>query len=280
MSITPGTVWRSRAMSPLTLWPGSWPPSPGFEPCAILISISFALARYEALTPKRPDATCLIALFARSPFSRCLKRSGSSPPSPEFDFPPIRFIAIARHSCASGDSAPERHPGRGEPAADILDGLHLVHGHRARRERDEFRKVAQRERPVRQQLGDVSRVFLLFSGLYEGVEAFQHRRRDRMHLSIAPEPVDIPGRPSCGAPSLSDGTGCAYPCACRNSDSRAISANPIPPTCEDVPVKQRSMTAGPDADRLENLRPLVAGQSTEMPIFDMIFSSPSSIAFR
>src|SRR4029450_9401240 len=42
---TPGWVWRSRAISAETLWPGSWPPSPGLEPWAILICSSPALGR-------------------------------------------------------------------------------------------------------------------------------------------------------------------------------------------------------------------------------------------
>jgi hypothetical protein len=33
-----------------------------------LIWISFALTRYSLVTPKRPDATCLIAEFFQSPF--------------------------------------------------------------------------------------------------------------------------------------------------------------------------------------------------------------------
>jgi hypothetical protein len=44
-----------------TLWPGSWPPSPGLAPCATLIWIMSALTRYSVVTPKRPEATCLIA---------------------------------------------------------------------------------------------------------------------------------------------------------------------------------------------------------------------------
>src|SRR6516164_1813079 len=44
-----------------TLRPGSWPPSPGFAPCAILICRSSALTRYSVVTPNRPEATCLIA---------------------------------------------------------------------------------------------------------------------------------------------------------------------------------------------------------------------------
>ncbi len=62
---TPGVLWRRVAISTETLWPGSWPPSPGLEPWAILICNSDALIRYSGVTPKRPDATCLI-LLARS----------------------------------------------------------------------------------------------------------------------------------------------------------------------------------------------------------------------
>ena len=81
--------------------PGRCPPSPGFAPCAILIWISFALTRYALVTPNLPDATCLIAEhFSES------NLSGSSPPSPELDFPPSLFIAIAIHSCASFEIEP------------------------------------------------------------------------------------------------------------------------------------------------------------------------------
>ena len=68
----PGWAWRRRAMSSVTLWPGSWPPSPGLAPWAILISSSSAWARYSAVTPKRALATCLILLFSSegAPFDR------------------------------------------------------------------------------------------------------------------------------------------------------------------------------------------------------------------
>src|SRR5436309_3263901 len=52
-------------------------------------------------TPKRPDAICLIFERRSSP-----KRTGSSPPSPVFERPPMRFIATASVSCASRDSEP------------------------------------------------------------------------------------------------------------------------------------------------------------------------------
>ena len=53
------------------------------------------------MTPKRPEATCLIALRFESPLAIGRKRSASSPPSPVFDLPPSRFMAIASVSCAS-----------------------------------------------------------------------------------------------------------------------------------------------------------------------------------
>src|SRR6187399_647626 len=99
---TPGVEWRTLAMVASTLWPGSWPPSPGLAPCAILICITSELTRYSVVTPKRPEATCLIAERIESPFGIGLKRSLSSPPSPVFDLPPIRFMAIASVVCASG----------------------------------------------------------------------------------------------------------------------------------------------------------------------------------
>ncbi len=72
ISITPGVECRRRAISPDTFSPGNCPPSPGLAPCAILISISRQLLRYSAVTPNRPEAICLIAELALSPFSRGL----------------------------------------------------------------------------------------------------------------------------------------------------------------------------------------------------------------
>src|SRR5580693_877074 len=83
MSATPGCAWRRRAISSVTLWLGSWPPSPGFDPCAILISISSAWAKYSVVTPKRADATCftLLLRIAGDP-GKAGWWVGSSPRSP------------------------------------------------------------------------------------------------------------------------------------------------------------------------------------------------------
>ncbi len=58
------------------------------------------------VTPNRPEATCLIAERRRSPFASAIERARSSPPSPVFERPPSRFIAMPSVSCASGDSEP------------------------------------------------------------------------------------------------------------------------------------------------------------------------------
>src|SRR3990170_3761 len=103
---TPGVEYRVLAIHGYTLAPGSWPPSPGFAPWAILIWRSSALVRYSDVTPKRPEATCLTAERRRSPLASGRNRTGSSPPSPVLDLPPNRFMAMARVSWASAEIEP------------------------------------------------------------------------------------------------------------------------------------------------------------------------------
>mmetsp|Transcript_57260 Transcript_57260/g.105829 ORF Transcript_57260/g.105829 Transcript_57260/m.105829 type:complete len:311 (-) Transcript_57260:324-1256(-) len=120
MSPTPGVAFRVSAILPITLCPGNSPPSPGFAPCANLICSSSALARYSAVTPKRPEATCLILDRKESPAamshvvppasngpaSSWANLMGSSPPSPVLLLPPTRFIAIAIARWASSEIDP------------------------------------------------------------------------------------------------------------------------------------------------------------------------------
>src|SRR5262249_9109644 len=98
---TPGVECRTLAIQGQTLGPGSCPASPGLARCAILICSSSALTRYSLVTPKRPEATCLILLRLLSPLGRGLYRAESSPPSPVLLRPPRRFMAIASVSWAS-----------------------------------------------------------------------------------------------------------------------------------------------------------------------------------
>ena len=93
--------WRVLAMTSFTLNPGSCPPSPGLAPCAIFICISSAFTRYSAVTPKRPEATCLMALRMEVPSGSGWKREASSPPSPVLLRPWMVFMAIAIASWAS-----------------------------------------------------------------------------------------------------------------------------------------------------------------------------------
>ncbi len=64
--------------------------------------MSSAAVRYSDVTPNRPDAICLT--FERR--SGSYRRSGSSPPSPVFERPPRRFMAMARVSCVSAEIEP------------------------------------------------------------------------------------------------------------------------------------------------------------------------------
>jgi hypothetical protein len=59
------------------------------------------LTRYSVVTPKRPDATCLMAERLERPSTIGLKRWASSPPSPVLDLPPMEFMAMASVSWAS-----------------------------------------------------------------------------------------------------------------------------------------------------------------------------------
>ena len=69
--------------------------------------MSSELTRYSVVTPKRPDATCLILERIELPLGSGTKRSGSSPPSPVLERPPMRFMAMARLVCASREIEPK-----------------------------------------------------------------------------------------------------------------------------------------------------------------------------
>ena len=58
------------------------------------------------MTPKRAEATCLIAERRESPLASSCERRASSPPSPLLERPPRRLSAIASVSCASLEIEP------------------------------------------------------------------------------------------------------------------------------------------------------------------------------
>ena len=67
------------------------------------------------MTPNRPDATCLIALRRKSPFSSGVKRCGSSPPSPEFDLRADPVHRDRERLVRLGADRSERHRAGDEP---------------------------------------------------------------------------------------------------------------------------------------------------------------------
>ena len=129
--MTPGVEWRNLAIISVTLKPGSWPPSPGLAPWATLISISRHLLRYSAVTPKRPEATCLIAELALSPLGvglialRVLAalagiRLGADPVHGDVE----RAVRL-------GAERAQRHARRDEALADRGDRFDLLDRHRS-----------------------------------------------------------------------------------------------------------------------------------------------------
>src|SRR5580704_15331397 len=116
---TPGVEYLVFAIHGYTLCPGSWPPSPGFAPCAILICRSSALTRYSLVTPNRPEATCLTAERRRSPLASGLNLSGSSPPSPAVHRDRQGLVRL-------GGDRPVGHRPGGEPLHDRADRLHFI----------------------------------------------------------------------------------------------------------------------------------------------------------
>ena len=110
MSVTPLVLCLSLAIRLVTLKPGSWPPSPGFAPCAILISISLQLLRYSAVTPNLPLATCLTAELINLSWFEILYLFFGSPPSPVLLLAPAIAKPFASSKCAFSDIAPNDTP--------------------------------------------------------------------------------------------------------------------------------------------------------------------------
>ena len=183
-----------------TLWPGSWPPSPGLAPWAILICSSSALTRYSLVTPKRPEATCLIALCAAVAVGVGLNRAGSSPPSPVLLLPPSRFMAMASVSCASADDRAVRHRAGRKPLDDRLDRLDLLDRHRR------FLSNRNSNRPRRVQSRSFwsstrSRVLLedlVAAGLRGVLELVDGLGVEQVVFAVAPPLVLAPLRASAG----------------------------------------------------------------------------------
>ena len=120
-----------RAMFSSTLRPGNSPPSPGLAPWAILICSSSAFVRYQIVTPKRPDATCLIA-------ERLLNRRWAAAESLGI-FAPFARVALAADAI-HGDgqrfmgfrrNGAEAHRAGAKPLDDVLGRLDFFERNRA-----------------------------------------------------------------------------------------------------------------------------------------------------
>ncbi len=118
------------AMVASTLWPGNWPPSPGFAPCAILICIMSELTRYSVVTPKRPEGHLLdgrahgIAVRHRLEAIRFLAAfAGVGLAADPVHRNRQRGVRLAR------DRA-ERHRAGGEALDDVLGRLDFVERYR------------------------------------------------------------------------------------------------------------------------------------------------------
>src|SRR6218665_879596 len=160
---TPGTLWRSLPMWSETLAPGSWTPSPGLAPWAILIWIWSADERYSAVTPKRPEATCLMRLRSESPPCSGRATSALSAPIPPFpqspplltiplSSPPLAVFAIAadavqghgRRAMRLGGDRTQRRRAGGKALDDFPGRLDLIDGNRLGRIDPELEQAAQR----------------------------------------------------------------------------------------------------------------------------------------
>ncbi len=88
-----------------------------------------------------------------------------------------------------GDGA-EGHGGGGEAHTDVLDGLHFLDGNGAVRAGDELQQVLQGHGCVLKLRGDVLLVVLWRAGLDEGVEVFDDRAGDGVHLAFLARTVE------------------------------------------------------------------------------------------
>ena len=232
---TPGVECRSRAMRSSTLWPGSWPPSPGFAPWAILICSWSASTRYCAVTPKRADATCLIAERRRLPSGSGIERAASSPPSPVLERAPRLFIAIASVSCASGEIEPRLIAPVANRLTISLDGstsssgTGSASGVSSSRPRSVVRRAFCPSMAAAKASNDAwssSRTARCRRTIESGFQSWCSPRRRCWYSP--------PGSSSVTAPPARTG---GKPRSCRSETSSAMSGSSRPPTREMVPVK-------------------------------------------
>ena len=256
--------------------PGSWPPSPGLAPCATLISISRHLLRYSAVTPKRPEATCLIAEFGLSPLGRGAEA--------------VRVLAALAGVGLGADTVHR-------------DRQRLVRFGAERAQRDAWRDQAACGSRVIDSTSSIG----TGSGSV-GLKLQQVAQADRRRLilrkawryffQVAKDPVSqasagyvdqaarLPGVMLAGAaiavePADRQNVGHVLGCLnarllCSSSTLRGDArVRPMPEIREGMPGKIARHQRAAEADRLEVVAAAVGGDRTEMPIFDMTLRRPS-----
>ena len=93
-------------MYAVALRPGSWPPSPGFEPCGDLDLELVGAGEVLGGDAEPGRGDLLDPRIVAAPSGPGMYQAGSSPPSPVFAAPPARWMPIVSAWWASGLSAP------------------------------------------------------------------------------------------------------------------------------------------------------------------------------
>ena len=266
ISSTPGVEYRIFAMYSLILKPGNCPPSPGFDPWAILICNISELTKYSVVTPKRPLATCFMELRRSS-----WNRSGSSPPSPVFDFPPIWFMASANVSCDSLEMEPSDIAPVEKRLTISRAGSTSSNGIGSSSNPNSPRNVACRALSSSKCLVyslNVSKLSFLTARCNETMLSVFHWWYWPCARSWYSPPISSSSGPSSTPPNARQW---------RSKTSRPSSSSPTPPMREAVPVKYRSMTplSRPTAS---NIWAPEYENNVEIPILEMTLSKPLFMA--
>ncbi len=219
-------------------------------------------------TPKRPEATCLIFERRSSP-----KRTGSSPPSPVFDRPPIRFIATASVSCASRESEPsdiapvEKRLTISDAGSTSSSGTPPSSANRKR--------SSPRIVDARAEVG-VDRRRVLLVRLVAAVPYRVLQQRDRLGLPLV---MLAAGAPCVQPDDGQEGVRRRPDTHARAARARrsASSCAPMPPMRDGVPVKYRSTSCCERPTASKICAPQYDG-TVEIPILEIVFSRPLPIA--
>src|SRR5580692_5094232 len=269
---TPGVELLVRAIQGQILAPGSWPPSPGLAPWEILICRSSALTRYSPVTPKRPDATCLMAERRRSPFASGVKRSGSSPPSPVLERPPMRFMAMASVSWACDEMEPyDMAPVEKRLTMSATDSTSSIGMGPPAAGR---RRMSPRSVPSFDDWSSTAAVYSLkMEYCLERVACWSLNTVRGLKRWNSPSRRHWYSPPTSSSRWARSVVRVSWADRCRVATSAASTERPTPPMRDDVPVKYSSMS-GPSSPMASKTCAPVYEATVEIPIFDITLSTP------